>query len=112
VPYPCACCKGGIPRTLLTGPFLPLLGEMERPTLSHRTRKDGAPSGSEDVKGWATRPTIRQSQMIYLRRWQVKPDPPIGIKQCGKFWDMLEASVGTWVVGPAGGDEFVVSRSV
>jgi hypothetical protein len=50
--------------------------------------------------------------MIYLRRWQVKPDPPIGIKQCGKFWDMLEASVGTWVVGPAGGDEFVVSRSV
>jgi hypothetical protein len=22
-----------------------------------------------------------------------------------KFWDMLEASVSTWVVGPAGGDD-------
>jgi hypothetical protein len=38
--------------------------------------------------------------------------PPVGIKQYGKFWDMLEASVSTWVVGPAGGDDFVVSRSV
>jgi hypothetical protein len=28
---------------------------MESPTLSQRTRKDGAPSGSEEIKGWATR---------------------------------------------------------
>ena len=28
------------------------------------------------------------------------------------LWDILEASVSTLVVGPAGGDDFVVSRSV
>jgi hypothetical protein len=50
--------------------------------------------------------------MIYLRRWRVWPDPPVGIKEYGKFWDMLEASVSTRVVDPAGGDDFVVSRSV
>lgn len=37
---------------------------------------------------------------------------PVGIKKYGKFWDMLEASVSIWVVGPAGGDDLVVSRSV
>src|SRR6266852_393770 len=46
VPHPCAFCKGGIPRTQLTGPFLWFYSDdVERATLSHRTRKDGAPSG-------------------------------------------------------------------
>jgi hypothetical protein len=27
------------------------------------------------------------------RRWQVEPEPAAGIKQYGKFWDMLEAIV-------------------
>jgi hypothetical protein len=26
---------------------------------------------------------------------QVSPDPPVGIKQYGKFWDMVEASINT-----------------
>jgi len=39
-------------------------------------------------------------------------DPISADLSYGKFWDMLEASVSTWVVGPAGGDDFVVSRSV
>jgi hypothetical protein len=63
-----------------------------------------------------------------LRSFRLADDPPVsddlsramtGLalpacrhKQCGKFWDMLEASVSTWVVCPAGGDDFVVSRSV
>jgi hypothetical protein len=29
------------------------------------------------------------------RRWQVEPEPAVGIEQYGKFWDMLEASVNT-----------------
>ena len=34
---------------------------MERPTLSHRTRKDGAPSR----EGWATRPNVKAKYKLY-----------------------------------------------
>jgi hypothetical protein len=49
--------KGGLSRTLLTGLFSFGAEEVERPTLSQRTRKDGAPSGSEETEGWGTRQT-------------------------------------------------------
>jgi transposase-like protein len=44
---------------------------------------------------------------------ELGPQPKIfGIKQYGKFWNVLEASVSTWVVGPPGGEDLVVSRPV
>jgi hypothetical protein len=50
VPHACGFCKGRIPQTRLLGIFscrslanLAKLVDAESPTLSHRTRKDGAP---------------------------------------------------------------------
>src|SRR5260370_40712781 len=68
---------------------------------------------STSVSGWL--PVGRRSASL---RWSISgdgrfsPDPPVGIKQYGKSWDMLETSGSTWGVGPAGGDDSVVSRSV
>src|ERR1700693_4254751 len=47
VPHPCAFCKGGDFTDPLQGSVRMLYRREESPTLSHKTRKDGAPSGFE-----------------------------------------------------------------
>jgi hypothetical protein len=54
-------------------------------------------------------PTIRQFERICFWRWEDKADSPVGIKQYGKFWDMLEASANTMGCRPGRGD-FVLAR--
>jgi hypothetical protein len=54
VPHPCAFCKGGIPRALLTGPFVPLLGDGNTHPFAKNAKGWGT-LGLEGDKGSLTR---------------------------------------------------------